>query len=392
VFGEGGLLGASQLAGQPAGGLSREKNMKQGALIRLSIILLVGLVLAGIVYYSPSYFIQEDRASTPVHLKAGGTSVVYIIMENRWKTAYRKEKGIEVDYDSTGSTSGIKQMIDKNYAIGFTHAPLTDEQKKEAQAKGGEVVHIPVVICAVVPVYNVQELKDKPPLKFTGEVLADIFLGKIDRWNDPALKKLNDGVELPDTKIAVIHRKDSSGTTFLFTDYLAGASEAWQKEMGPANSEVKWPVGVAMPRNEGVAAEVRKTDGSIGYVDLLHTLSFDQGDLQHGAVQNKDKTTFIHADTENLKAAAQGLTADMGEDLTFKLTNRPGKDAFPICGVIWAVCYQHQPASNQQLVGDFLRWIIHDGQQFAERTSYAPLPPDLVERADQKLQSIKTVQ
>jgi phosphate transport system substrate-binding protein len=348
--------------------------------------------LAGLVYYSPAYFIKEEAPPSVVHLKTGGTSVVYIIMANRWRNPYRNEKSVEVDYDSIGSTQGISRMIDKQYALGFTHAPLTEDQKKKAQSQGGEVLQIPVIICAVVPIYNVKELKDKPPVKFTGDVLADIFRGKIDKWNDPALKKINEGVDLPDTKITVVHRKDSSGTTLLFTDYLQGASETWKKEMGPASEEVKWPVGIGMARNEGVAAYVRQTEGALGYVDLLHALIGDGLGTQipYGAVQNKDKSAFLHADPENMTATAKALTAAIPEDLTFQLTNKPGKDAYPICGAIWAVCYQNQPAANRQLVQDFVHWITHEGQKFAKTTSYAPLPEEMVERVEKKLQSIKS--
>jgi phosphate transport system substrate-binding protein len=361
--------------------------MGRATVIRLSIIVLVGVGLGVLVYFSPAFFIKNDAPPEPPRLKTGGTSVAHIIMENRWKTAYRKEKGVEVEYDSTGSTRGVAQMIEKQYAIGFTHAPLTEGQRKEARGKGGEVVHLPVVLCAVVPVYNLKPLQGKAPLKFTGEVLADIFLGRIDRWNDPALKALNSDTNLPDTKITVVHRKDSSGTTFIFTDYLQGASAAWKKKVGAASNKVSWPVGVGMPRNQGVAAHVRQTEGAIGYVDLLHTVNGELGDLPYGAVQNQEKA-FIHVKPENMTAAAKARAPQIPPDLTFGLTNMPGKDSYPICGAIWAVCYQAQPASEQQRVVDFLRWVTREGQKFAEKTYYAPLPEELVARVDQKLQSI----
>jgi phosphate transport system substrate-binding protein len=356
------------------------------------VIVLVGAALCLLVYYSPAFFIKEEKPVPLVHLKTGGTSVAHIIMENRWKTAYRRDKSVEVDYDSTGSTEGLSNMIDKKYAISFTHAPMNDEQKKKAAEKGGAVLHVPVVICAVVPVYNVKGLADKPPLKFTGDLLANIYLGKITKWNDPALTKLNDGVTLPDAPIVVVHRKDSSGTTFIFTDYLSGASETWKNQLGPAKSEVAWPVGEGMARNEGVARHVRETEGAIGYVDLMHTFGGDHPDLQYGAVENADKSAFIHVESENMTAAAKGLKGELPEDLTFKLTNKPGKDAYPICGVVWAVCYQNPAAADERMIVDFLHWVAHEGQQFAKKTSYAPLPDELVERVDQKLQSIKGAQ
>ena len=369
--------------------------MSRSTILRISIVLVIGGVLGVLIYFSPAYFSAKDETPKYVKLNTGGTSVVHAIVENRWKTAYRKLKNIDVVYESTGSTLGVKQMIDKKFSIGFVHAAMTADQKKDAQGKGGDVVHIPIVLCAVAPVYNVKELKGKPPLKFTSEVLAKIYLGDITTWNDPSLQKLNEGVPLPDTKITVVHREDSSGTTFIFTDYLAGASEtwpketkdAWQQKIGAAKNEIKWPVGVAKPRNEGVAYFVHDTEGAIGYVDLVHAIGYH---LDYAAVQNTDQTAFIHATPENMTAAAKELGADIPEDLTFKLTNKPGKDSYPICGAIWAILYQNQPASGQPMVVEFLDWVLHDGQEFANPTSYAPLPAELVTRAEQKLKAIKS--
>jgi phosphate transport system substrate-binding protein len=368
--------------------------MSRVAILRLLVILLVGAGLGVLVYYSPAFLIKNDPPAGPPQLKTGGTSVAYIIMENRWRTKYRDEKQVEVVYDSSGSTKGITGMIEKKYAIGFTHAPLTEKQRKDAREKGGEVVHIPVVICAVVPVYNLKELKDKKakPLKFTREVLGDIFLGKIKRWNDEALQDLNKGVALPDKDIKVVHRKDSSGTTYIFTDYLAGVSDEWKEKIGEATNKVKkWPVGEGEDRNQGVARRVRKEDGTIGYVDLLHIVSGEEGDLAHGEVQNQEKA-FVLAKPESMTAAAKGLADKVSEDLTFKLTNQPGKGAYPICGAVWAVCYQKHPAAERQQVVDFLRWITHEGQALAGRTMYAPLPEVLVKRVEEKLESIKSIE
>jgi phosphate transport system substrate-binding protein len=240
----------------------------------------------------------------------------------------------------------------------------------------------------VAPIYNVKELKDKPPVKFTGEVLADVFLGKIDTWNDPALKALNPDLELPATKINVVHREDSSGTTLIFTDYLAAVSAAWREKMGKPSSEIKWPVGVAVPRNLGVATRVWETEGAIGYVDRIYT-AYEDMVLQYAAVQNKDKTAFVRAEPDNMTAAVQGMFAEVPEDLTFGLANKPGKDSYPISGVIYAVCYQSQPAATQKTVVEFLRWATHDGQGFAKKMGYAPLPAELVERVDKRLEMIK---
>jgi phosphate transport system substrate-binding protein len=350
------------------------------------VILIVGGVLCAGVYFAPAFFIKDEKPDPSTHLKTGGTSNVFIIMENRWRQAYRKDKGIEVEYDNVGSTKGLAGLTDKKYALAFTHAPMSEEQQKKAKEKGGEVVHVPVVLCAVVPIYNVKELKGKPRLKFTGEVLGDIFLGKIDKWNDPAIKKLNEDAELPDTKITVIHRKDSSGTTFIFADYLAGASPAWKEKMGAAKNEIDWPVGEGKDRNDGVAMYVQQTEGAIGYVDLLHAYVKE---IPYGAVQNKDKTAFIHAEAENMTAALKGSISEVHDDLTFSLTNKGGKDSYPICGGIWAVCYKNQPGDKQKQVVDFLTWATHDGQKFASGMTYAPLPEELIDRVEEKIKSIK---
>lgn len=356
------------------------------AIVRILVILLIGVAAALLVYYSPALMVKDSTPPTYTTLQTGGTSVVSIIMENGWRTAYRKEKGIDVQYASTGTTTGISKMIDGAFAIAFTHGPMTEEQTKMAKSKGGDVVHVPVVLCSVVPVYNVKELNKKAPLRISGEVLADIFLGKIEKWNDPALKKLNEGVDLPDTKITVVHRKDSSGTTLIFTEYLQQVSPVWKEKVGPASSEVKWPLGVGMARNEGVAVHVKKTEGAIGYVDLVHALNEE---LQHAALQNKDQTAFLQADAPKITAAARGVLAGKSDATTISLINRPGKDSYPICGVIWAICYQSQPATDNAKVGELLAWIVRKGQSFAKKMSYAPLSEELVEYGEEKLKAVK---
>jgi phosphate transport system substrate-binding protein len=353
---------------------------------RLLLIVLIAATVGTLLYFAPRLFVQYHKDVPAGELRSGGTSAA-LFMVDKWKDVYRKETGINLKYKSTGSTEGITGVIDRTFSIGFTHNPLTDEQKKKARETGGEVLHIPVAICAVVPIYNLKELKGKAPLNFTREVLADIFLGNIKRWNDPALAKINDGVKLPDTAIEVVYREDKSGTTFIFTEYMQGASEEWTKKIGPAASKVDWPVGAGMARSVDVLARVAQKDGAIGYADLLHAQG--QKAMTYGAVQNKDKTAFIHADPDNMAAAAKGLAAEMGEDLTFHLTNKSGKDTYPICGGIWAVCYQNLPADHHKIVVDFLTWATHDGQKFTKECTYAPLPDDIVKRVDGKLKLMK---
>ena len=367
---------------------------------RLVIIIALGACLCAAVYFTPAFFANRDKDGAGSKMQLGGTASAFFMIDG-WKQKYHESKGIKIEYVSVGSTKGIDGMIDKNYILGFTHAPMTEEQKKKAQEKGGEVVQIPVVICAVVPVYNVpglkwkdKEKKDKPTLNFTAEVLGKIFVGEITTWNDPELAKDNDQVDLPaDAKINVIHRKESSGTTFVFTDYLYGASSAWRRKMGDKgkpSAKVDWLVGTGVARSTDVNDKVTTTDNAISYVDLLYAYP---DKIAYGAVQNThDKKKFIKAAPTTMTPAADGLTGQSLDDLKFTLTNRPADDAYPICGAIWAVCYRSLPADSQKLAVDFLQWITHDGQAFAAKRSFAPLPPELVKGVEQKIDSIKAAQ
>ena len=354
-------------------------------LILIVLLVLVGVGVSALMFFSPRLFVQAEEAPNATRLKAGGTSTAFLILENRWRLVYRQSKGVDLSYESVGSTKGVARMIDGSLAVAFTHAPMSEEQLSQARAKGGEVVQIPVVLCAVVPVYNVKGLAKEKPLNFTGEVLGKIFRGKLDKWNDPELQELNKGVDLPDEKIAVVHREDSSGTTHVFTQYLAESSPTWKEQFPKPASEIQWPVGEGHQRNEGVALQVKTTEGAIGYVDLVHAWNYE---LPYGAVRNKDGSGFIHPAADNLTAAAEAKAPAIPDDLTFDLIDQPGKDAYPITGVVWAVCYQAQPSANEKTVADFLRWATHDGQKFATNMSYAPLPPAVIERVDKKLDSI----
>jgi phosphate transport system substrate-binding protein len=354
--------------------------------MRMVVIVIIGAALCGGVYYSSTLYSKMVLEPTIVPLNTGGTSNIDIIAMSSWRTAYRNAKGVDLHYKSTGSTKGIQGVVDKDFAIAFAHAPLSAKQREAHKAKGNEMVQIPIILCAVVPMYNVKELNDKPPLNFTADVLADIYMGNIKRWDHKDIQDLNKDVKLPPKDIIVVHREDSSGTTFIFTDYLHGASPAWAKKFGPASNEVKWPVGVSKTRNTGVRKHIEETDGAIGYVDLFHASG---GAFPYGAVQNADKSEFIHAAAANMTAATKTVVANISEDLTFKLTNQPGKDAYPICGAIWAICYQTQSAADQKTVTEFLHWVLHDGQKSAASTFYAPLPEELVKRADERVKLIK---
>jgi len=321
-----------------------------------------------------------SRADDP-RLNAGGSTFVYPMM-SKWASEYNKATRVQVNYQSIGSGGGIQQMTVKTFDFGCSDGPMNDEQLGKARETGGEVAHIPLVMGAVVPAYNLPDIKE--PLKFSGPVLADIFLGKITRWNDKALMALNPGVALPDQDIDVIHRSDGSGTSYIWTDYLSKVSAEWKAKVGTATS-VNWPMGEGQKGNEGVAGQVRRMPGAIGYIELTYAM---QSSIQFGSVQNRDGT-FVKASLESVTAAANGALSAIPDDLRYSITNAPGKDSYPISGTIWAIMYVNQPAGKGQQVVDFLHWILHDGQRYAEALHYASLPQGLIDRADKKLAAVK---
>ena len=314
-------------------------------------------------------------------LNGAGSTFVYPMM-SKWAAEHDKAKGVEVNYQSIGSGGGIQQMTAKTADFGCTDGPMNDEQLQKAKDTGGEVVHIPVVMGAVVPAYNLEGVKD--PLTFSGPLLADIFLGKIKKWNDKAIQDLNPGVTLPDKDIGVVHRSDGSGTTYVWVDYLAKVSPEWKQKVGVATS-VNWPAGEGAKGNEGVAGRVKGSAGAIGYIELIYAL---QNDIKFGLVKNKEGST-VKADLKSITAAADDALKEIPDDLRYSITDAGGKDSYAICGTVWAVVYVNQPRDKGQQVVDFLRWVTHDGQQFCEPLHYAKLPPGLVERVEKKLASIK---
>ena len=277
----------------------------KSSVFKIVMFLVVGAGLCTLVYYSPRWFISKNTDETAAlpHLKMGGTSSA-LFMIDAWKKDYLKEKNTLIDFDDSGSTKGIEGVTQKDYVIGYTHAPLTEDQKQKAREKGGEIVHIPVMICAVAPIYNLPDLKGMTPLNFTGDVLAKIFLRVIKTWDDPAIQLLNKDVKLPTLPIEVVSREDSSGTTAIFAEYLHSIDPAlWaEKIKAKPGSAVPWPAATAKKRNNGVAAYVGQNPGAIGYVDLLHAVA-NKRRLDYGALQNQDalknkEMSFIHAEAK----------------------------------------------------------------------------------------------
>jgi phosphate transport system substrate-binding protein len=312
-------------------------------------------------------------------LVAGGSTLVDPMMRE-WARIYDKETDVKIDYKGGGSGKGIEQMTEGTYAFGCTDAPMNEKELEAAKAKNGAVIHIPLIIGSVAPAYNLKDVKEA--IKFTGPILADIYLGKITKWNDKALLELNKGVDLPDKSIKVVRRSDPSGTTFTFTSYLASVSDEWKTAMGRGAKEVKWPVGEGAKGTDGVANQVKATDGAIGYIEVLYALNKD---IQTGSVRNSAGKDIRGDDMDGLTAAAEGKLKDIPEDLTFTLVNASGDKSYPICAVVWAVIFEKQPSDRQKVVVDFLRWATHEGQKEAPALHYAPLPKGLVDRIDKKL-------
>jgi phosphate transport system substrate-binding protein len=300
---------------------------------------------------------------------------------SKWAREYEKAKGVRINYLSIGSGGGIRQMIERTVDFGCTDAAMNEEQLAKAQETGGKVVHIPLVMGAVVPIYNLQGVN--PTLRFSGTVLADIYMGKITKWNDPELAKLNPGVQLPDKDILTVHRSDGSGTTYIWVDYLSKISPAWREKIGVGTS-VNWPGGVAAKGNEGVAGKVSQSLGALGYVELIYAR---QNKIPFGVVQNRDGE-FATPSLESVTAAAKNALTAIPDDLRYSLTDAPGKDSYPISGTVWAVIYENQPPGKGQAVVDFLRWVTHEGQEYAQGLDYAKLPEQLVKRLEIKLNEV----
>jgi phosphate transport system substrate-binding protein len=300
---------------------------------------------------------------------------------SKWFSEYNKlHPDIEINYQSLGSGAGIRQITNQTVFFGATDGPMTKDQLLAAP---GNILHFPTVLGAVVPCYNVPGVSAE--LKFTGPMLADIFLGKITKWNDPAIAKANPGVTLPGTAIAVVHRSDGSGTSYIWVDYLAKVSPEWLKKVGVANS-VSWPVGLGGQGNEGVAGLVKQTPGAIGYVELIYAL---QNSISYGPVQNM-AGEFVKASVAATTAAAAEAVKAMPADFRVSITNAPGKDAYPVSSFTWLLFYESPKNKVQgKTMVDFVKWALTDGQKFAPALGYAPLPAAVVQLEMEALKKIK---
>ncbi|MDB5312543.1 MAG: phosphate transporter substrate-binding protein PstS, partial [Gemmataceae bacterium] len=324
-------------------------------------------------------------APTGVQITGSGSTFIKPAMD-RWAELYEKQTGVKIKYDGIGSGRGIENMIDRVLDFGCTDAFMTDKQLEKAKATNGEVIHIPLAMGAVVATYNLPEVTAQ--LRFTGPVLADIYLGKIKTWNHPAIAASNPGASLPDLEITVIHRSDQSGTTAIWTDYLQKASVEWEKKgvLGGGGPTVKWPVGEEGEKNSGVAKAVSKKVGAVGYVELSFAL---EKNLKYAQVKNPGDR-FVSPSLESVTAAANAALQSIPPDLRYTLTDIPAEDAYPIVGTTWAVLYLNQPGTKGKELVKFLRWAVHDGQDHLKQLNYARLPPRLAKLVDEKLAAITT--
>jgi phosphate transport system substrate-binding protein len=298
-------------------------------------------------------------------ITAAGATFPYPIY-SKWFNEYKQaHPGVEINYQSIGSGGGINQVTNGIVDFGASDGPMNDDQLSQAKVK---VMHLPTVLGAVVPIYNLPGVSK--PLNFSGDVIADIYLGKISHWNDPRIAKDNPGVSLPDKSILPVYRSESSGTTYIFSDYLSKVSPAWAS--GPSKgTAIKWPVGIGQKGSEGVSGMVRQTPGAFGYVELIYA---SQNHIAYGAVKSKDGK-FLVATPDGVTAAAAAASKSMPDDYRVSITNAPGAESYPISSFTWLLIPTHfADATKGQAVKGFLTWMLDHGESEASSIGYAPLP------------------
>jgi phosphate transport system substrate-binding protein len=318
------------------------------------------------------------NASAQMMINGAGATFPYPIY-SKWFDEYAKvDPSVRFNYQSIGSGGGQKQIMAQTVDFGASDGPMSDENLSKAP---GKILHIPTVAGAVVITYN---LEGNPPLKLDGETIADIFLGKIKKWNDPKIAASNAGTKLPDKEIVVVHRSDGSGTTFIFTDYLSKVSAEWKQKVGN-NTSVNWPTGIGGKGNEGVSGQVKQTPGALGYVELIYAI---QNKMPYADVKNA-AGQFVKPTLESVTAALG--TANIPDDFRFSMTNAPGSDAYPITGATWLLVYEQQkdPAKGKKLV-EFLKWALTKGEGMAKDLNYAPLPGEVQQRVLKRIDEIKS--
>jgi phosphate transport system substrate-binding protein len=315
-----------------------------------------------------------------VQIDGAGATFPYPIY-SKWFSEYNKlHPDVQINYQSIGSGGGIRQLASQTVFFGASDGPMTDEQLKSAP---GPVLHFPTVLGAVVPVYNIPGVSAE--LKFSGPTLADIYLGKITKWNDKAVAAENPGVKLPASDIAVVHRSDGSGTTYIFVDYLSKVSAEWKTRVG-VNTSVNWPVGVGGKGNEGVSGLVTQTPNAIGYVELIYAL---QNKIAFGSVKSHDGE-WVKASLQSVTAAAAAVEGKMPADFRVSITDGAGKGVYPLSSFTWLLFYESpSDKAKAKTMVDFAKWALSDGQKYCADLGYAPLPASVVKLEIVALAKIK---
>ena len=340
---------------------------------RFAGLLLVVLALAGMVWAQGALLINGAGATFP-----------YPIYSKWFDEYHKKFTDVQINYQSVGSGAGIKQVTEGTVDFGASDAIMNDEQLKAyADKHGSGILHFPMVLGAVVPIYNVPGVNSA--LNFTPEALAGIFLGRVTKWNDPAIASANKGVNLPANDIVVVHRSDGSGTTYIWTDYLSKVSSDWSTKPGKGAS-ISWPVGLGGKGNEGVSGLIRNTPNSIGYVELIYAV---QTKIEYASVKSASGD-FVKADFNSVSVAAAGAAKDMPDDFRVSITNAPGKGAYPISSFTWLLIpARFSDGAKRDAMKGFVKWGITDGQSYAEGLSYAKLPKEVVAK---ELKAIDKIQ
>jgi phosphate transport system substrate-binding protein len=318
-------------------------------------------------------------AKAQLQLNGAGATFPAVIY-SKWFDEYKNATGIQFNYQAIGSGGGIRQITEGTVDFGATDGPMTDQQLAEAKTKQGtDILHIPTVMGAVVISYNLPGLAKT--LNLDGTILADIYLGKITKWNDPAIEKINPNLNLPDKAIVVAHRSDGSGTSFIFSDYLTKVSKDWETKVGKGTS-VNWPVGLGGKGNDGVAGLVKQTEGAIGYVELAYAV---KNNIPYANMKNKDGK-YVTASFASVSAAAEGAAKNMPADLRVSITDASGKDTYPISGFTWLLIPQNmKDEAKATAMVKFLKWAMGKGQSFATDLYYAPLPKQVVKLCEKKI-------
>jgi phosphate transport system substrate-binding protein len=317
-------------------------------------------------------------------INGAGASFPYPVY-SKWFNEYQKKNSeVQINYQSIGSGGGIKQVTEGTVDFGASDGPMNDEQLKAFQDKHGfGILHFPTVMGAVVPTYNIPDVT--AALNFAPETLAGIFLGKITKWNDPAIVATNKGVRLPASDIVVVHRSDGSGTTYIWTDYLSKVSDEWKDKVGKGAS-VNWPVGLGGKGNEGVTGQIKNAPNSIGYVELIYAVS---NNIPYGSVKNSSGN-FVKADLASVSAAAAAVAKTMPDDFRVSITNPPGKTAYPIASFTWLLIPEKfSDTAKRDAIKGFLDWMLADGQNYAEQLTYAKLPTEVIVKEKKALAKIQ---